>query len=53
MEGADTREFAPVPCLSRNTVIKISERFTALNPYSFGGTILKVEDVELRGRRSS
>jgi hypothetical protein len=45
VEGADMREFAPVPCLSRNTVIKISERFTALNPYSSGGTILKVEDV--------
>ena len=45
VEGADMREFAPVPCLSRNSVIKISERFTALNPYSFGGTILKVEDV--------
>jgi len=45
VEGADTREFAPVPCLSRDAVIKISERFTALNPYSFGGTILKIEDV--------
>ena len=45
VEGADMREFAPVPCLSRDTVMKISERFTALNPYSFGGTILKVEDV--------
>ena len=37
VEGADPREFAPVPCLSRDTVIKISERFAALNPYSFGG----------------
>jgi len=45
VEGADTREFAPVACLSRDTVIKISNRFTSLNPYSFGGTILKVEDV--------
>ena len=45
VEGADMREFAPVPCLSRDTVVKISERFAALNPYSFGGTILKVEDV--------
>ena len=26
-------------------LIKLSERFTALNPYSFGGTILKIEDV--------
>ena len=39
------REFAPVPCLPRDTVLKISERFATLNPYSFGGTILKVEDV--------
>jgi hypothetical protein len=45
VEGADPREFAPVPCLSRDTVVKISDRFAALNPYSFGGTILKIEDV--------
>ena len=45
VEGADPREFAPVPCLSRDAVVRISERFTALNPYSFGGTILKIEDV--------
>jgi len=45
VEGADMREFAPVPCLSRDTVMKISERFASLNPYSFGGTILKIEDV--------
>lgn len=45
VEGADTREFAPVPCLPRDQVIEISNRFAALNPYSFMGTILKVEDV--------
>jgi len=45
VEGADMREFAPIPCLSRDTVIKISKSFSALNPYSFAGTILKVEDV--------
>ena len=45
VEGADPREFAPVPCLSRDTVVEISERFSSLNPYSFEGTILKVEDV--------
>jgi hypothetical protein len=45
VEGADPREFTPIPCLSRDTVARISERFTALNPYSFGGTILKIEDV--------
>src|SRR5215475_5654230 len=44
-EGADPREFAPIPCLSRNQVIEISKRFESLNPYSFGGTILKIEDV--------
>lgn len=43
--AADVREFTPIPCLSRNTVLKISERFATLNPYSFGGTILKVEDA--------
>jgi hypothetical protein len=45
VEGADSREFAPIPCLSRNQVISISNRFASLNPYSFGGTILKIEDV--------
>ena len=45
VEGADPCEFAPVPCLSRDRVIEISNRFVSLNPYSFGGTILKVEDV--------
>jgi hypothetical protein len=45
VEGADPREFAPIPCLTHNQVIEISNRFTSLNPYSFAGTILKVEDV--------
>jgi len=45
LEGADAREFAPVPCLSRDRVIEISKRFASLNPYSFEGTILKIEDV--------
>ena len=31
--------------MPRKAVLKISERFISLNPYSFGGTILKVEDV--------
>jgi hypothetical protein len=44
-EGADPREFAPIPCLSHDQVIEISKRFESLNPYSFGGTILKIEDV--------
>jgi hypothetical protein len=41
----DKREFAPVPVLAHDTVRRISERFASLNPYKFGGTILKVEDV--------
>jgi hypothetical protein len=45
VERADPREFGPVPCLSRDQVIEISNRFISLNPYSFGGTILKIEDV--------
>jgi hypothetical protein len=45
VEGADTREFAPVPCLSSDRVIEISEQFASLNPRSFGGTILKIENV--------
>ena len=31
--------------LSRDQVIEISNRFASLNPYSFGATILKIEDV--------
>jgi hypothetical protein len=45
VEGVDAREFAPVPCLQSDRVTEISERFESLNPYSFGGTILKIEDV--------
>ena len=45
VEGADPCEFAPVPCLSRHRVIDISNQFESLNPYGFGGTILKIEDV--------
>ena len=39
------REFVPRPALSLDTVRQISKRFTDLNPYKFGGTILKIEDV--------
>jgi hypothetical protein len=39
------KEFAPVPALSHASVRKISERFASLNPYCFGGSILKIEDV--------
>jgi len=39
------KEFAPIPALSHDTVLRISQRFASLNPYDFDGTILKVEDV--------
>src|SRR5207245_2445677 len=38
-------DFDPIPVLTRDTVVRISKRFETLNPYSFAGTILKVEDV--------
>jgi hypothetical protein len=44
-EGAEPRELDRIPALKREEVVKISQRFTSLNPYSFKGTILKVEDV--------
>ncbi len=44
-EDISSKELTPIPCLSRETVVKISKRFETLNPYSFKGTILKVEDV--------
>jgi hypothetical protein len=40
-----SKEFTPIPCLLRDKVVTISKQFESLNPYSFGGTILKVEDV--------
>jgi hypothetical protein len=45
VEGADVREFAPLPCMPRDRVVEISNRFVSLNPHSFGGTILKIEVV--------
>ena len=41
----DQREIAPVPILPHSAVLKIAHRFRSLNPYSFGGDLLKVEDV--------
>ena len=41
----DQREIAPIPVLPHSTVLKIARRFRSLNPYSFGGDLLKVEDV--------
>ena len=43
--GTDAREFAKIPALSHRQVKQISKRFESLNPYSFGGTILKIEDI--------
>jgi hypothetical protein len=47
------KEFAPIPTLSWDAVKKISRRFASLNPYSFGGTILKIEDVCYENEDSS
>jgi hypothetical protein len=41
----DQREIAPIPVLPHSAVLKIARRFRSLNPYSFGGDLLKVEDV--------
>jgi hypothetical protein len=41
----DRREIAPIPVLSHAKVLKIARRFRSLNPYAFGGDLLKVEDV--------
>src|SRR5205807_281331 len=37
--------FAKIPALSHKQVKQISKRFESLNPYNFGGTILKIEDI--------
>jgi hypothetical protein len=39
------KEFAPIPALSWEGVQQLSDRFISLNPYSFSGSILKIEDV--------
>jgi hypothetical protein len=41
----DQREITPIPVLPHSAVLKIARRFRSLNPYSFGGDLLKVEDV--------
>lgn len=41
----DQREIAPIPVLRHSDVLKIARRFRSLNPYSFAGDLLKVEDV--------
>jgi hypothetical protein len=41
----DQREIVPIPVLRHEDVLKIARRFRSLNPYSFGGDLLKVEDV--------
>lgn len=41
----DQRELAPIPVLPHSKVLKIAHRFRSLNPYAFGGDLLKVEDV--------
>jgi hypothetical protein len=46
--GMDQHEIAPIPVLQHADVLKIAHRFRSLNPYSFGGDLLKVEDVNYR-----
>jgi hypothetical protein len=41
----DQREIAPIPVLPHSRVLKLARRFRSLNPYAFGGDLLKVEDV--------
>ncbi len=41
----DQREIAPIPVLPHVKVLEIARRFRSLNPYAFGGDLLKVEDV--------
>jgi len=50
--GMDQREIAPIPVLPHSKVLKIAHRFRSLNPYAFGGDLLKVEDVNYERRRS-
>ena len=44
----DEREIVPIPVLPHDEVLKIARRFRSLNPYSFGGDLLKIEDVNYR-----
>ncbi len=44
----DEREIAPIPVLPHTTVLAMARRFRSLNPYSFRGDLLKVEDVNYR-----
>ncbi len=42
------REITPIPVLPHSTVSKIVRRSCSLNPYSFGGDLLKVDDVNYK-----
>ncbi len=44
----DERELAPIPILRHRDVLAIADRFRSLNPYSFGGDLLKVEEVNYK-----
>jgi hypothetical protein len=41
----DQREIAPIPVLPHSRVLNIARCFRSLNPYAFGGDLVKVEDV--------
>jgi hypothetical protein len=47
------KEFAPIRAVSYRTVKQISKRFESLNPYSFPGTILKIENVNYEDEDSN
>ena len=38
----------PIPSLSHNKVTEIAARFRSLNPYDFGGDLLKIEDINYK-----
>jgi len=42
------QEIAPIPVLPHSKVLEIAQRFRSLDPYSFGGDLLKVEDVNYK-----
>jgi hypothetical protein len=41
----DHQEIAPISVLPHSRVLRLARRFRSLNPYAFGGDLLKVEDV--------
>jgi len=42
----------PIPSLSHDSVKKLAGRFRSLNPYDFGGDLLKIEEINYRPDRN-